>query len=52
MIYLSKIKYQDDKYTVIDISTKTYKDIHTIIDTFNYDKIKEHSTVWTICLPK
>ena len=43
MIYLSKIKYQDDKYTVIDISTKAYKDIHTIIDTFNYDKIKEHS---------
>ncbi len=36
---LNRIIYQNELYTVIDISTKTHKNVHTIIDTFNIEKI-------------
>lgn len=35
----NKIAFQNEKYTVLDISTDKYINTHTIIDTFNYEKI-------------
>jgi hypothetical protein len=35
----NKILYQNEKYTVLDISTETYPNVQTVIDNFNCDKI-------------
>lgn len=42
------ILYQNELYTVIDISTKTFKDVQTIIDNDSINKIGDHKVYTTI----